>query len=135
MALSQLESLLLGYPCFDNTCATTVACLLQISVHCLKLRSLQIHFNTTNIVGDLKNVSEDSRFQELRPLPRCTLSCLDVGKMPLTLDETGFETMVNGMVDIFPSLKRCAGVEETWNELSRRITELQETRTLLGHHW
>ena len=33
MALSQLECLYLGRPCFENTCATTAACLLLISVH------------------------------------------------------------------------------------------------------
>ena len=37
MALTQLESLLLGYPCSENTCLTTVACLLPISVHCSRL--------------------------------------------------------------------------------------------------
>jgi hypothetical protein len=126
MALSQLESLLLGRTCPQNTCATTVACLLQISVHCVKLRRLEIHFNTTNIVNDFKNVSEDSRFQELRLLPRCTLSCLDVGLIPHTLDEPGFETVVNGMVNIFPSLERCADITGAWNELSRRIAGFQK---------
>jgi len=45
MLLPQLESLLLKRPCSDNTCATTVACLLPISVHCVKLRVLAVHFN------------------------------------------------------------------------------------------
>jgi len=50
MALCQLGSLLLGHTCSRNTCATTIACLLPISVYCLELRRLEIHFNTTNIV-------------------------------------------------------------------------------------
>jgi len=127
MALTQLESLLLGHPCYENTCLTTVACLLPISVHCNKLEKLEIHFNTTNIVDDFKNILEDPRFQQLRPLPRCPLGRLDVDRIPLDLDEWDFETVVNGMSDIFPSLTRCEGVKQSWDELSGKIiANLQE---------
>jgi len=121
MALPQLQSLFLGGPCRENTCATTVACLLQISVHCVKLRNLEVHFNTGNVVGDLKEISEDPNFQELRSLPRCTLVCLGVSYAPLALDEPGFTAVVNGMVDIFPCLRRCDGSEPAWIELSERL--------------
>jgi len=129
MALSQLEFLLLGHPCSKNTCATTVACLLLISVHCAKLQVLAVHFNTTDIVGDLKSISDDPRFQELRSRPRCMLPRLDVYKTPLTIDEVGFETVANGMIDIFPSLERCDGTEQNpdWEKLSERIVELRGT--------
>lgn len=129
MALPRLESLALGRPCFKNTCATTVACLLPISVRCLKLRSLLIHFNTTTIHDDFKNISGDHRFQELRLLPRCTLSLLDTWETPLTLDEPEFETVASGMVDIFPSLERCIwfGESLSWYTLNGRIKDLQGT--------
>jgi len=105
--LPQLESLLLGYPCSENTCATTAVCLLLISVYCVNLGMLRIHFNTATIVNDLKNISEDPQFQELRSLPKCPLSRLGVWKLPPILDEPGIETVVNGMIDIFPSLEFC----------------------------
>ena len=101
MALPRLESLVLGHPCSQNTCATTIACLLPISVRCAKLENLEIHFNTTNIVDDFKNISVDPRFQQLRLLPRCPLSSLDVFEMPLVLDGSDFETVVLEMIDIF----------------------------------
>ena len=128
-ALPQLESLFLGRPCFENTCTTTAACLLPISVHCLELRELEVHFNTTNIVEDLNNILAGHLFQELRLLPKCALSSLGVHRMPLTLDEPGFETAVNGMVNIFPSLKHFEGAvrDFDWKELSRRILEVQST--------
>ena len=107
MTLSQLQNLFLGSPCLKNTCATTVACLLPISVYCIELRRLEIHFNTTNIIDDFKNVSEDPRLRELHPLPRCILPHLSVGQMPLTFDGPGFEVVVNGLIDIFPSLEDC----------------------------
>ena len=122
--LRQLKSLLLGYTCRGNTCATTVACLLPISVYCLKLEHLEIHFNTSNIVDDLENVSVHPRFQELRSLPRCKLACLDVWRTPLPLDEAGsFETVANGLVGIFPSLLFCQGFGVNWSLLNRRIAE------------
>ena len=125
-ALPRLESLLLGHACFANSCATTVACLLPISVHCVELQKLEVHFNTTNIVDNLKDVSEDTRFQELRSLPRCSLLRLDVYRMPLTLDDTGFETVASGMIIIFPSLWACDGLDDAWGELSERIAKIQE---------
>ena len=121
VALPRLDSLLLGYPCGENTCATTVACLLPISVHCPGLRSLGIHFNTTNLIDDLKSISEDPRFQELRSLGKCTLSCLGVYDTPLTIDESDFETVACGTTVIFPNLERCNG----WEEVNWELAEVQ----------
>ena len=131
LALFQLERLHLGFPCQENTCTTTVACLLPISVYCVKLEILEIHFNTTNIVDDLKNIPADPKFQELRSLPRGALWHLGVHGMPLILDESDFETVVDGMVDIFPSLTRCAGYGDTWVKLTKEIEALPRMRTLL----
>ena len=37
---------------------TIVACLLTISTYCVGLEKLEIHFSTTNIVNDFKNIQE-----------------------------------------------------------------------------
>ena len=121
MALPQLEYLFLGSPCSENSCATTVACLLQISVHCPHLYSLGIHFNTTDIVGDLKSISVDPRFRELRSLPRCPLSYLKVRELPLVLDESDFDAVADGMKGIFPNLKGFETKISTWCELSKKF--------------
>ena len=128
VALPQLELLVLGRPCSNNTCTTTVACLLSISVHCVKLRTLVIHFNTTNIVNDLKGISGDPRFHELRSRPKCKLPLLHVHQMPLTLDEADLETAVNGMVVIFPSLRYCTEVVwcSHWEGLSEELWKFQD---------
>jgi hypothetical protein len=86
----------------------TVACLLFFSVNCTRLRMLTVHFNTTNIVDDFNHTFEDPQFRELRSLPRCPLMCFDAHSMPLHLDEPDFETVVNGMLNIFPSLHKCS---------------------------
>ena len=124
IALPQIETLVLGYMCSDNTCATTVACFLPISARCTKLQYLKIHFNTTKIIDDLKNVLEDSRFQELCSLSRCALTCLDAEHMPLSLDEVGLKTLARGLVDLFPSLERCLG-DKSWGRISKMIHKLR----------
>ena len=130
MVLTQLESLLLGHPCFENTCFTTVACLLPISVHCSKLKKLEIHFNTTDIAGDFRNILENPRLQQLRSLPRCPLTSLGVHQLPLELsDEPGLETVVKGMIDIFPCLKHFERIEEEcqpWDVLSEEIAQIRK---------
>ena len=123
-ALPRLEFLILGRPCPENTCTTTVACLLQISVHCVKLRTLDIHFNTANIIDGLKEISGDPRFPELRSLPRCALVHSDVFFTLLTVDEPSFTTVVNGKADIFPRLEHCEGSEPACIEFSKRLTRL-----------
>ena len=109
MVLTQLETLFLGHACFENTCLATVACLLPISIHCSKLELLEIHFNTTDIVDDFKNIYEDPQLQQLRSLPRCPLMRLDVYQILLNLDESDFGIVVNGMIDIFSSLNIVKG--------------------------
>jgi len=120
MALPRLQRLCLGFPCEENIRATTAACLLPISVHCLRLGVLSIHFNTTNIIDDLKNIPADPQFRELFSLPKCRLSRLDVRDAPLTLDESDFETVADGMKGIFPDLTGfdAPGV---WYELSEKL--------------
>ena len=120
MALPQLEHLHLGFPCQENTCATTAACLLQLSVHCLKLGHLSIHFNTTNIVDDFKNILVDPQFRELRSLPKCRVSCLDVEDILLTLNTSDAKTVVDGMRGIFPNLLDF-GVMSIWREISKGL--------------
>ena len=123
MALPQLKHLFLGPPCFENTCATTVACLLPIAVYCPNLKELQIHFNTENIVDDLEEISENPRFRELQLLPRCTLTYLDVWETPLIVGEDDFETVVDWMAEIFPSLELPREFGGSWDKVGRRIAE------------
>ena len=121
MALPQLEDLILGFPCPQNTCVTTAACLLPISVYCVRLRELEIHFNTTRIADDLESIPMDPGFPELRSLPRCKLGRLRAHEMPLVLDMSDFQAVVDWMRDIFPSIQGIEGPPGTWSELSRKL--------------
>jgi len=105
----------------------TVACLLLISARYVKVKTLEIPFNITNIIEDFKNISEDPQFWEMRWFPKRPLMRLDLWRMPPTLDELGFETMVNGLVDILLSLRYCQGRKGVWEVIPDRMRELRET--------
>jgi len=94
--LPRLKHIAFGRPCPENSCSTTVACLLSISVHCVELRSLGIHFNTTNIIDDFRNISEGPRFQELRSHVWMPFRSHSPSTSP--------KTVADGMIKIFPSL-------------------------------
>ena len=117
-ALPQLTVLTLGHPCSSNTCATTVACLLPISVHCAKLEKLEVHFNTTNITADFESAFQDPKFQDLHKLPRSPLQLLNVHKTPLTLKQPDRPAVVTGLAYAFPSLMHVKGDWGVWDELS-----------------
>ena len=103
VALPFLVALSLGRACRFNACRTTVSSLLSISIHCLGLELLEIHFNTRTITGDIQRLlDEDSG----RGKPRCKLRALRVGRLPLEVqDEQDIGTIATGFLDIFPSLK------------------------------
>jgi len=47
--LPRLKCLEFSQPCGSNSCNTTVASLMSVSIHCLGLKHLETHFNTLTI--------------------------------------------------------------------------------------
>jgi len=86
-----------------------------------QVAELEIHFNTARIVGDLENILVDPRFVKLRSLSKCKLWCLRAHEMPLVLDESDFQAVVDGMRGIFPSIQAIEGLLGTWSELSGEL--------------
>jgi hypothetical protein len=102
VTLPFLVSLRLGEVCGFNVCANTVSSLLSISIHCLGLTLLEIHFNTRSIVSDMKNLlSEGSG----RDKPRCKLQSLLVGLLSLPVLAEDVGTVAMGFAHIFPCVK------------------------------
>ena len=125
VALPQVEYLGLGRACSENTCATTVACLLPILIHCPELYALEIHFNTANIVDDLRNILEDPLLQGLDSLPRREHLLLEIWDIPLALDESDYKTVAKGMISIFPFLLIFARLDGTRRAISAEIQRLR----------
>jgi len=101
-ALPRLEILELGAPCYCNSCNNTVDSLLSISVHCLDLTFLETHLNATTIVDDMRRLLDRGTGSDT---PKCKLSKLRTGCLPLELHEEDIETVAMGFKVIFPCLK------------------------------
>jgi len=102
VTLPSLVSLQLGKVCGLNSCHTTVSSLLSISVHCLGLSVLEIHFNTDTIAGDIQRLLGEGSGREE---PRCALRSLWVGYLPLRVLKGDIGTIAMGFADIFPCLE------------------------------
>lgn len=124
LTLPRLEWLMLGHPCDRNTCRTTVKSLLFLSARCPSLEFISIHFNTVQIVQDIRSLFEtaDSSVRELRESStRCRAATLSVSQTPLPLagsDE--LEVVKRGFLEIFPQLR---GISRKYGRTWRCLTE------------
>ena len=103
--------------------------LLDPTIHRKGLRELSIHFNTTNLVDDLRILSEDPVFHDLRSLPtRCLLKSSSVGRLrfPGGIQDEEITNIAGVLIDVFPSLHSIEtyGIAD-WGPLSSRIGELR----------
>jgi hypothetical protein len=78
--LPRLKCLRLGFPCPSDTCRTTVASLMSISVHCLDLTVLETHFNIETMAGDMQRLLDERSGEDKA---KCKIWYLLVGKLPL----------------------------------------------------
>lgn len=97
-ALPRLTSVELTKSCPLNSCKTTIPSLLSLSIHCLGLRPLKIHFNTRTIVGDAQRLL-GGNFRHGKA--KCKIWYLGVGRVPLDVDEAD----IDGVQAYFPTPK------------------------------
>ena len=129
VALPRLEILRLGEPCRWNTCGTTVASLVLISVHCLDLTHLETHFNTQTIVGDMQGLLDGGAE---RDRAKCKLRRLLVGCMPLDVYGKDIRIVALGFKVVFPHLTGFEGCSYGWQELMRGLTEIDRGKADTG---
>jgi len=85
-ALPKLESVRLGEaPCNPGACPTTIRSLLFFSIHCTRLRYLNIHFRTTSLREDMLDLLGYAYSQGLHSKPKCALKELVTQGMSLEL--------------------------------------------------
>lgn len=116
-ALPRLQTLDLGTPCHHNSCETTVASLLSISIRCLDLTDLCTHFNTLKIVEDIQRLLDGGSGCDRA---KCKLKNLWVGSMPLEIPNEDVGTVAMGLKAIFPCLTS-AGHDDRWRELGEKF--------------
>ena len=120
-ALPRLQSLQLRSPCHLNTCKTTVASLMSISIHCPDLLDLQIHFNTQAIVDDMQALLDGGVG---RNKTKCRLRSLLVGIIPLKLDSAGLQIVAKGFCVIFPHMETLENYSHHWSVLRLKMREV-----------
>ncbi|KAF9784038.1 hypothetical protein BJ322DRAFT_1219546 [Thelephora terrestris] len=103
-ALPRIQKLTLGRPCGFNTCQTTFGSLLVLSANCVELTELAVHFNTTNIVEDVKSLLETEALDGQKR-PRCGVTSLPVFLAPLTVDKPDADVLAKGFMFVFPALE------------------------------
>lgn len=135
-ALPLLQNLLLGHPCWLNTCQTTFRSLLTLSTSCVGLTELTVHFNTTNIVHDVKSLleAEESDAQKPRKSSRCGITSLLLFLTPLTVDEPDTDLLAKGLLFVFPVLENipvCPGARgaasSVWLRVGAAISRLKDS--------
>lgn len=100
--LSRLELLHLGAPCSSGTCYNTAASLMSISLRCVDLEDLEIHFNTQSITRDMQHLLDRGA---MYGGVRSKVRCLSVGNLPLgPEDSEDYKTVAKGLKCIFPEL-------------------------------
>ncbi|KAF9643754.1 hypothetical protein BDM02DRAFT_3122990 [Thelephora ganbajun] len=120
VTLPRLVTLRFGLACRFNSCNTTVASLLMISVHCLDLVTLETHFNTRTIVGDIQRLLDGGSG---RDKAKCKLWNLAVGYLPFEVYGEDIETVATGFKFIFPCLMDFFDSSGCWSELRRGMRE------------
>lgn len=134
-ALPRLQKLLLGHPCWLNACQTTFRGLMTLSTSCAGLTELIVHFNTINIVEDVKSLleSEDPTVQALRKGPRCAVTSLPVFLAPLAVEKPDTDVLAKGLLFVFPKLRNipvCPGgsgaASSAWLRVSAAVPRLKE---------
>jgi hypothetical protein len=131
IALPKLEALSLGErPCGADTCPTTIRSLLFLSIHCTKLKYLNIHFRTANLRADMLDMLGYAYSQDLHSKPKCALKTLVTGEMYITLSDYDPGLISMGMLMIFPSLTKFVTTSSAWARLEYLVNALRPARGL-----
>ena len=121
-ALPNLVIVTFGETCSANSCRTTVSSLLFFSTGCKNLKYLEIHFNTTNLRGNLESMAQNPRLRGSYGLPRCQLTQLSVSCAPLSIEVGDYGPVLAGFLDIFPSLEDINGESTNWDKLDSGLS-------------
>jgi len=93
-----------------------------ISIHCVELEELEIHFNTRQMAAHLEEMATEEEEEEERS-QMCGLKSLGVHGMPLVLAALE-EEVCDGLWNIFPSLECITRAEDSksdWGAISKRM--------------
>ena len=112
-ALPDIKNLRLGSPCSSNPCHTTPFSL-TLSTRCLGQKTLEVHFNSTNIKRVL---FKEPQYENMRLLQRRPLHYLTVADTPIPTRDV--DTVAIYLSRIFHDSQEIRGRQKRWAEASR----------------
>jgi hypothetical protein len=117
-ALFYSNNLWLGKPCCSNTCNTTFISPASISVlHCPDLTTLETHFNTQTIVGNMRRLLDGCAEA------KCMFRNSFVGTMPLEVHGEDIQIIAMRLKIIFRHLRDPDGYGGSWPEVELRVKD------------
>ena len=129
-ALPQLVELFLGgVPCGSPARGITLAGLHPLSVHCIHLETLQVHFSALDIPTD---IPEDalSKASDQPPLSHCPLFRLVVGELPVSASAKSPLIIAYFLRQMFPRLSKIwrTVTDSPWKEVQEHVDVFQKYR-------
>jgi hypothetical protein len=131
-ALPQLVELFLGAaPCAWPAREVTLAGLRPLSIHCVHLSTVQIHFSALDIPTDIPDdaLTNPSDEEPLDP-NHCHLFRLVVGDLPVSTSENSLLIVAYFLHQLFPRLSKIVwtATDSPWKEVQEHIDTFQKYR-------
>lgn len=131
-ALPQLVELFLGAaPCGSPAREITLAGLRPLSVHCIHLETVQVHFSALDIPTDIPdNALTNPSDQEPLSPNHCHLFRLVVGALPVSTSENSLLIVAYFLRQLFPRLSRVVWTvpDSPWEKVQEHIDTFQKYR-------
>ena len=126
MALPHLVSLCLGdAPCKASASNVTVASLVALSVNCVDLDFLQLHFNAIDIITrGTRTTSQTHNFT-------CKLRTLSVGSQPLPSNPNDILLVTFAILRIFPHTETILSVGGGWRQVREGVQLFQKVSRII----
>ena len=131
-ALPQLVELVLGnVPCGSPAPGVTLSGLAPLSVHCVHLRTLQVHFSALDIHTDIPDCAllEPSDLTPLSP-NHCHLTQIVVGQLPISTQEKSLLVIASFLHQTFPMLSNIVSTANgsPWKGVQENINTFRKYR-------
>jgi len=131
-ALPQLVELVLGnVPCGSPATGVTLSGLTPLSVHCVNLKTLQVHFSALDVDTDIPDCALLGP-SDLTPLSpnHCQLTQIVVGQLPISTQGQSLLVVTSFLHQTFPMLSNIVSTVEgsPWRVVQRGINAFRECR-------
>ena len=126
VALPRLTHLGLGgTPCETSTVDVTIASLVALSINCVDLDVLRLHFNVNDIVS--RDACENSQTHKFT----CKLRTLIVGSQPLPSNHDDILLLTFTILHVFPHLEDITAEGQGWGQVGQGVHLFKKAQKII----